>query len=572
MASRRRIRSTLLQGKNKETELGKYGIGFGSFHSDPDTIKREHGFEPISELNPEELIKHLSPSERNLIMKVLNLKGECDKSSIKEFLKLDPGIREFRTLNFISSLWTEGSWKSSIEGGQVRNGKYLCCSGLIEGTIDYWKETANRLSTACHFRKPTRDEMYNALQPNELTENQRQVISFVQKKDSTDLTFQDIIEFSSYVSALDDISRENLWRQQRPSAYTLASIIYKSRFSQNAKLTNDEAKLIESITHKPEPQLADISNLKKCFLDGFKNEEQWNNLLDLHNVMIQNNGNWLFSSVRSNNEYYHLLQFLGLPYPQVRASLKNGRGFSKGSENLAGDHANNDDSFTSIDIQFNNRIVRLDACFDGIGSHGVGYIASGIAKETFEIAALAGWIKSVEDVRFISLLSDIIINLEKIKHLPKDKRKMGTTAVVSFVDGEDFYCINAGDSSSKVISGGKIIFSTALHNYNNTLLSGLGIGPNPLDINNNPRFDYKPIKLPAGAWVLTVSDKIGDTLCDHEFPLLLDGIENDNEAIQKIAELASKRLDRTEQYPLMCNCDPIKGKDDDLTIVVNHIK
>jgi len=118
---------------------------------------------------------------------------------------------------------------------------------------------------------------------------------------------------------------------------------------------------------------------------------------------------------------------------------------------------------------------------------------------------VAGWVATPEDVRKVFIIAHLAIVMEQIRTLketrerecPEDMREefekdpeaaiggywiqendMGTTAVVSFQDGEKFYGIHCGDSDYMVIRDGEVVIQSVGHNYKNMFLKK-GLEPPP---------------------------------------------------------------------------------------------
>lgn len=248
--------------------------------------------------------------------------------------------------------------------------------------------------------------------------------------------------------------------------------------------------------------------------------------------------------------------------------------------------------------------------------------ASRIAIDTIEIAALAGWIKGPEDVRRAILSADLAIVADQISLKRYDdssqESDMATTVVVSLNVGNDFYSIHAGDSKSIVVND-SIHYETRPHNikyeiylsikkditpevhvqhpaYNeeqlaqeverrtvdkiknieggirvasNIVSSGLGIGIPYLHINNTER-DYKPIRLPADALVITTSDGM-DQLCVHEFSPLVNGLGITAARVEAI-DLSTARTDKDAPVTPSCGCPAKTGKLDDATVIIRRAR
>jgi len=246
--------------------------------------------------------------------------------------------------------------------------------------------------------------------------------------------------------------------------------------------------------------------------------------------------------------------------------------------------------------------ILIDAVFDGMGGHGSGERASFIAKDVLETAALAGWIKTAEDVRRALVLADLAITMEQISdksdlNTLDRSNDMGTTAVVTLQKGDEFYGIHCGDSEYRLIRDGKMVFKSASHsleydmkkqgadiesdvaqqflkNSRNVVVSALGAPVKYLDINNLGGFGYTPLTLQPDDVVAICSDGVNDPLCgDHEYAIVINDCEgNLEQAISIIMDLAKKRNKKKQLYQTMCECEDREGKNDDRSLILRKAK
>jgi serine/threonine protein phosphatase PrpC len=176
----------------------------------------------------------------------------------------------------------------------------------------------------------------------------------------------------------------------------------------------------------------------------------------------------LKAAARAEDEFHTLLDFLGIVAPKAHGRIEENCGMTK-AKNLAPPERKNEDSMSSSRIALpDGTIIVLDAVWDGMGGHDDGSLASGIAKEIFEISSLAGWIKEPEDVRKLMILTDLAIIFEQISraYKPEDpnlhdplvignlrqQNSMGTTAVLCFQRGTELYVVNCGDSDFRLFA------------------------------------------------------------------------------------------------------------------------
>jgi hypothetical protein len=557
-----------------QTELSKLGFTPESdeFVESMDLKMRPPSLEPIAKGGrqaSEGLAEGLSQGEKALILGSLRLKGGCDGKALSDFLSLRAGERELRIQNAIDSVWTEGRWKKDIEGGRIKDGALISRASLIEREMRSLRKAAESLRERFGLPVPTAEERFAALAPQSLTGNQKDAIRLLPQKSSRPIRQSDIEGFRSWVQQMDQAEALSLWRRACPGPLSLASAAHRMRFHPKEEFAEDEAALLRRILGRKGIDPAAVSSLKNAFASSFKEKAQWDLLESVRNAVWASGDESLLRSAQAFSEYRTLLDFMGVPFPDARARLRPERGYCMGSKNLEGNHSTNDDSYTSSDIEAGGRTMRLHGVFDGVSGHNGGYIASGIAKETIEIAMLAGWIASPEDARMGLLLADLAINLEKERY---NHKRMGSTASISLIDGHDFYAITCGDSPLKVISGEKTVFSSNPHGIGNRLFSGLGIGPCQIDINNSATAQFSPVPVKAGTWVLGMTDGIGDVVCDHELHILLNGKTSPGKAAVGIVTLADSRREGKKKYELLCTCEPKSGKDDDMGIIADYIE
>ncbi len=516
--------------------------------------------EGVSDEHGKAMLEKLGAAERSLVMRALYLEGECTAGALNRFSSLPPGIRELKVRKAIDSVWTDGRWRGEP---QFRDGKLVSRAGAIGAEMAEMEDAYQRILPLLGLSPPTAEEKASALVPAELTQNQRLFLSLAPEEGSKD----GIARFRQWVAGLKDTARESLWRSAGSHVVSAASLVHKLRFRSKLDLTSDELKVVSSLGHTSTRGVPDLSGLKKAFSEGFKRDPE--TLEAVRAVVGSDARQGLLASARACAEYRTLLDFLGIANQSVRSALRPERGICKGCTNMEGNHSTNDDSFLSLDLMLGSKTVRLDAVFDGLSGYQGGYVASGMAKEVFETAALAGWISGPEDARFGIILADLVIQLEK-----KGRRipKMGTTATISYLDGRDLFVIHCGDSSIKVVTGQGVAYSTTPHGVGSQLWSGLGIGVSVVTVNDSTDSRYKPISVAPGSWVLLFTDGVGDVVCDHELPIALKKARTSRKAANEIFSIADARRDRSKEYPPLCGCEPIEGKDDDIAIIAVYVE
>jgi hypothetical protein len=278
-----------------------------------------------------------------------------------------------------------------------------------------------------------------------------------------------------------------------------------------------------------------------------------------------------------------------------------------------------EDNFSSAVISLpDGKTIRLDAVFDGMGGHGGGRRASEIAKEVFEVAAVAGWIRTPEDVRAVIITMDVAIVMDQVeskKSLDQpyhtnamQTNSMGTTATIAYQKGDEFYGIHCGDSDWKIHRGDQVVaegvghsgiyttfFKEVLREYEqkgltlrtlnaaqatefyaevirranevsfpaNYIGSALGHGASPIHI-NNVVFGFEPVRLQKGDIVRVNSDGVGVPICDHEVSYVLGMYHGDLEMTRDalIAMAEERRIDN-RKGPIMRDAQGLVIRDED---------
>lgn len=500
----------------------------------------------------------LSYYEKGMLMAALGKGGECGIEEVAQFRAMHPGVRELRLRNIISRIWTNGRWRNLL-AEQVNDGKRSALerAELIARELHAARLAHGALIKACKLSLPTPEEGICAMmQPGELSKNQLAFFTSIPYAASNGLGEREVGDFRRWAINAPGAQIRELWRFCGPNYLSMASLIHKIRFTKE-QLTPDEELHLRMTAQ--EDGIDARKRLEKILGEG---------LTPAVPEAISGRQEGLLHDARASAEFCTMLDILGVPREGISAAIDRSIGFSKGCLKKDGNHKGNDDSFTSIQMFSSEKGgITLDAVFDGVSGHHGGSVASGIARDTFEIAALAGWISSPEDVRRALVLADISIHAEKKRYgLPR----MGTTAAVSYIEGKNFYGIHCGDSDWKIIRDGRVIHSSNPHGAGNIIWSSLGISMRSLDINNQNHLPEPIIMLPDDV-ALTCSDGIGDVVCDHEYGGAI-ARKAVPDAIASIVALADSRKDSETKYMLPCGCGEISGKDDDITLTLRYFQ
>lgn len=532
------------------------------------------------------LLWDLMLHEKELVAGALKKTGEIDEDALALFINMRPGVRDLIIRNFIATRWTEGDWTEDIR-------KY--------------EEARKSVYKICGLSEPTREEKIDAvLQVRYLTPNQLHFISMVIGDVAGPLRDRHINDFRKRIAG--DPQRLRYWRAETTDLLTLGDLAYKIIFSPEERYTPEENVLLSEIRRTLPDSLfheelteEGRDSIKKAFTYPLSQESnEYNDQFQaISKFADELKPESLLAAAQRQAEFHILLEFLDIPVERASGYIDYSNCNTKAKK-----WEGNDDSVSSAVVTLpDGRKVVLDAVFDGMGGHMGGSVASGIAKDIFEAAAIAGWITSPEDVRKFFVITHLAIILEQIRDL-KERRgsdgssedtqgywtqenNMGTTGVVSFQCGREFYGIHCGDSDYKVIRGGKIAFQSVGHTLLNDILkagkdkeefqknlahivtSALGSIIKQIHINNEDS-GYTPFLLQKDDKRITVSDGISETICDHEYQIIIDKVGgNLQAAANAVMDLAEERSSK-EPYRPLCGCKEKAGKNDDKSLILRR--
>jgi serine/threonine protein phosphatase PrpC len=509
------------------------------------------------------------PSERQKkhILAILKKTGECGETELAEFRDMHPGVRELRTRNYLSSLWTQGEWKTQL-GNLIKSGKRLPSGFERADLIAEEMEAARaQIGTVCfslELPEASEKERFEALiASGELAPSQAAFFP--------EATLEALQELKRSLENMKAGELRHCWRRNAPNMVSAISAAHKLRFTY-APFSEDEYSLLCKVFQTDVLERANTSLYTRAFTND---TSLYGGILPGVVFHSGNHPEPLLEAAKSSSEFDTLLDFLGITREHTTATIARDPGFTKAKEQAGkpDKHPENEDALTSFKIMIMGgkeiRSITLDVVFDGVSGQGGASMASRMAKDAFEIAALAGWIRSPEDVRLAAMLADLAINInkEQLGHMD-----MGTTMTASYIEGNRFFGIHCGDSDWKVIRGDSVMTTSVPHGQGRVIWAGLGIGPRDIHINNE-NAGFTPVFLEDGDFVLTQTDGIGDVVCDHEYCILAANDPPDALRTQDaIVQLADSRKDPSGEYEKLCGCEPAGGKDDDMTIIARLIK
>jgi serine/threonine protein phosphatase PrpC len=418
----------------------------------------------------------LSKEESLLVKMVLREGGRCTAEDITRFIRMHPGERELRMLNAISATWDMPDWH------EQRQRMILARESLyeklgIEGPTDGQKMEA-------------------VLRPEALTDDQRSLVAAIAESSNGHVSAADVESFRKVLLRKTPEEAAAAWRKDALDLMTIASLGHKMRFVDSPTFDLSELKLLTMLRGLMGARSITISDAEFGSLRSSLEEMTPHMTVDgefigyrvyapqIFALWLLNSRFMRFPSLKTaarvEEEFHTIAGFAGLSLPKAEGRIDYSFGSSVPKTRENGADAANDDAFSSAIVSLSDgRTVRFDAVWDGMGGYEGGAVASGIAKEIFEISAVAGWLKHPEDMRRISMMADFAIVFAQIgSNLdPADKRlhdprtfghhrknnQMGTTAVISMQSGEDLYVFNCGDSDFRLFIDGKNAYRHVYH-------------------------------------------------------------------------------------------------------------
>ncbi len=548
-----------------------------------------------------DVYKSLRSPERELVAAALE--DSCTEDNLHAFVNMHPGLRELRMKNFISSRWTQPDFKSSQE-------KY--------------HNAMNSLYQKCALAKPTAKEKREALLDPKSP--QAEIMASFFAVTPNKLTPHLVKEFGQWLT---DRQNHNYWKGHSTNLITLAEFVQNARFGSRHEINETERHVLSQIYGTEEISADHVTAFRDALIwktEKDSSENYRDEILRLSDFRQFLDANALRKAARRYHEFQTLLDFAGVPVQDVCASITYDKGITKAKfkHPTAAQpeySKTNDDCFSSATVKLpDGKILHIDAVFDGMGGYDKGHIASRIAREIFEISALAGWIQTPGDARRVIIMADIAITAAQLASKQnkdsKKESKMGTTAAITMRRGPEFYGIHVGDSPYKVIRKGKIVFQSRDHSLGNEtqdlarkkgqpfdpstvahlgniIVSGLGSELRYLHINNT-NSTTSPFILRNGDKILVVSDGSSDVTTDEEYGIIMDAstsaslelVKNAlkdacegivlsdsgyglNAAAQLLIDIAEHRR-KDEKYATLFPPEEIEGKNDDKTVLLDQ--
>lgn len=495
---------------------------------------------------PALILTQLENHEKELVAAVMAVQG-CDVDTLTRFIALAPARRELLVEGHIASIWTEGDFRTDIS--RMRRAK----------------ET---LYQACGLSAPGASEKLSEISdPSNLLSSQRGVLVRLFNVAEQHLTSKHVEAFAVWVSSDPsfDSGRERLakyWNEElvanKPKGFNISSglwlnpsleerrrfhhahsfdpvsvgqLVHRLRFGDSTRLPIEETMAVCHLYGKSWAEASTLQDQAKENLAlglshhvfdvssatqlGTYYPEQF----AAAKAFAMDSVGLVKKAARNEAEFKIMLDFLGFDADNARGTLLHTHGSSR-AKRYKGAAKPNDDSWSSCVISMpSGPDISLDMVADGMGGHNQGgnggrtngQVASGTAKDVFDIAAIAGWIRGPEDVRKVILIADQAIVAEQLRKKAEwlakntvEKRwadsgvtdiqnmhpewvsefekqvrdelisalhsidarqanNMGTTMTVAFQRGSQLWFIHCGDSDGKVIRDGRILFATEGH-------------------------------------------------------------------------------------------------------------
>ncbi|MEW6723187.1 MAG: protein phosphatase 2C domain-containing protein, partial [Candidatus Micrarchaeota archaeon] len=485
--------------------------------------------------------------------------------------------------------------------------------------------------------------------------------------------------------------RAAFWKSGQVDILTAGSLLHKLRFDTHSRLSREEHDLLEALhlasaRDANAPQNMDVDAARYSVADNLTNHtyrgvapNPYHNPSDRKSkehlpvytreiIALSEFGEHMLAgslntAARRQAEYHMLLDFLGAPASRVRFRLSEPQARNRveqDPEDQSLDHnvpylamdglgvsapkiekgtvRPNEDSFASARVVLEDgSVLLLDMVADGMGGHSQGenggkkngQVASGIAKDMFELAAAAGWLRTPDDVRRLMLSVDMAIVMEQIRKKPHPdtelaENNMGTTMSVNIQRGCDFWSVHCGDSLAKVLRGGNVVFSAQGHSSEyltrltcrqnaeaeiaglwksrgvdpadmdprfrpeferqvearaeellapvlpklkkNEVCSVLGVLPKFVHINNSDE-DPGPIVLQRGDRTLIGSDGL-EAVCDHEYHMVAEKRKGDLLAAAEELTVIARARPGIGPHQALCGCMTEGKREDDKTLIM----
>ncbi len=400
--------------------------------------------------------------------------------------------------------------------------------------------------------------------------------------------------------------RADFWKAGMTNLLTAAELSHRVRYRGDLSIDDSEARLLSMAFGKEQSELSgdDVTALDGAFMNKTYSDDNDRKCYFPPLLRLARHGDAmklrsLYFAAQRQSEFNTLAEFLGCSIPEPKTVIHTNNGMTVPKVKKGKYAKTNDDCFSSATVQTLAGELRFHGVFDGMGGHASGDVASNIARTVFEIHAVAGWLRSPEDIRKALILADIVIATEAISRKTMDDEiqehqcNMGTTATITMQKGRELYVVHCGDSPAKVLRNGQTVHDTDEHNYafelramgvtdfdparipNNIVVAALGAVTKYISINNGTNSTHTPIILEDGDIIMVASDGISDVVDDSEIHYLISACQGDLDEVRR--QLIALAESRDGAGPFRCIIPDypleVAGKgSDDKTIIMERVK
>ncbi|MFH0884719.1 MAG: protein phosphatase 2C domain-containing protein [Candidatus Micrarchaeota archaeon] len=483
-------------------------------------------------------LSQMEDLETELVAGAMN-EQSCDEETLSRFLALRPAHREMLIERFIASRWTEGGFRTEISRARRAKEMLYSACGLEFPTE---KEKLEEISDPANLLDSQVNMIAQLFHTSEVTEKHIEAFRvWVSNDPSVDHDRTRLAEYWNNKLLTEGgfnissgmwmrPSREDrlrFWHLNARDAISAGSLAHNLRFRKGSQHSMGEIGMISHICGKSWEESSSLSqqdrdDLVKALTHHTYKESRQNiyypEILTIAKSAAMEGPSLVRKAARDEAEYNILLDFMGVQIEAARGTLVRSHGMTQAKRSNGVEKPNEDSWSSAIVTLHDGTDIALDMVADGMGGHNKGsnggmtngQTASALAREIFEISAVAGWIREPEDVRKMILIADQTIVADQIKkkamkiaHAAVTKRwedsgvdvtnmhpdwlpeyhsqvmaetlealsnidpvqtnDMGTTMTVAFQRKNELWFIHCGDSDGKLIRDGRVIFKTTGH-------------------------------------------------------------------------------------------------------------
>ncbi|MFH0737809.1 MAG: hypothetical protein V1827_04475 [Candidatus Micrarchaeota archaeon] len=474
---------------------------------------------------PKRILASMTDHEADLLCKAMGAQS-ADGSAVGSFLDLSPAEREMRVGRAINGFWLTSGWRGG--GTELRDARislYAKCD-IKEPSCEEWEKLSpDMLSEAqkgfvaslmgiapgdvasddikafgiwlradqkeidAYWRgkNPDHSAMEDLMEFMRDASSQKKDVDFsllekILGKPNSEFTLDDFSAWEKVEKALIPMRRSynlwycipqeermRFWRKGKVDLLSVAGLAHKLKFAPKKALTPDEDHVVSEVLVSAKGYSSLNESEREMFQqmlygqavrgeDGGKSFPRSIKELFSQGSMDARS---LLEAAHQEGEFRILAGALGVGYPSARAKTIY-------NDWDSASHGSDDGAFSSVEVSFEEgRTLRLDLVADGMSQANLegGYGAAAIARDVFEICAIAGWITGPEDARLALMIADMAIINKQMKRgnglsLRADA---SCTAAIGVQDGGIFYGVHAGDCAWAILRGGEEAHSSQAH-------------------------------------------------------------------------------------------------------------